>query len=62
MTSHREHSTRTPRRCCVGPENKLRVQLNADIAAIEVIGLHRHFKGGLKAVDGIDLAVAAGEV
>jgi len=31
------------------------------IAAIEVIGLEREFKGGLKAVDGIDLA-AAGEV
>ncbi len=34
----------------------------ARIAAIEVIGLQRAFKGGLKAVDGIDLAVAAGEV
>jgi ABC-2 type transport system ATP-binding protein len=32
------------------------------IAAIEVIGLEREFKGGLKAVDGIDLEVAAGEV
>jgi ABC-2 type transport system ATP-binding protein len=33
-----------------------------DIAAIEVIGLEREFKGGLKAVDGIDLEVAPGEV
>ena len=32
------------------------------MAAIEVIGLEREFKGGLKAVDGIDLAVAPGEV
>ncbi|HEV7807870.1 MAG TPA: ATP-binding cassette domain-containing protein [Solirubrobacteraceae bacterium] len=32
------------------------------MAAIEVIGLERRFKGGLKAVDGIDLEVAAGEV
>jgi ABC-2 type transport system ATP-binding protein len=32
------------------------------IAAIEVIGLEREFKGGLKAVGGIDLEVAAGEV
>src|SRR3954470_17494833 len=30
--------------------------------AIEVIGLEREFKGGVKAVDGIDLEVAAGEV
>src|ERR1044072_4778259 len=29
---------------------------------IEVIALEREFKGGLKAVDGIDLAVAPGEV
>jgi ABC-2 type transport system ATP-binding protein len=34
----------------------------AGIAAIEVIGLERRFKGGLKAVDGIDIEVAAGEV
>ncbi|HEY1540229.1 MAG TPA: ATP-binding cassette domain-containing protein [Solirubrobacteraceae bacterium] len=34
----------------------------AGIAAIEVIGLQRRFKGDLKAVDGIDLEVAAGEV
>ncbi len=34
----------------------------AGIAAIEVIGLEREFKGGVKAVDGIDLAVEAGEV
>jgi ABC-2 type transport system ATP-binding protein len=34
----------------------------APIDAIEVIGLEREFKGGLKAVDGIDLAVAPGEV
>ena len=34
----------------------------AAIAAIEVIGLKREFKGGLKAVDGIDLEVAPGEV
>ncbi len=34
----------------------------ARIAAIEVIGLERQFKGGLKAVDGIDLEVAPGEV
>jgi ABC-2 type transport system ATP-binding protein len=32
------------------------------MAAIEVSGLQREFKGGLKAVDGIDLEVAAGEV
>ena len=32
------------------------------IAAIEVIGLEREFKGGLKAVDGIDLRIEAGEV
>ena len=32
------------------------------MAAIEVIGLEREFKGGLKAVDGIDLEVAPGEV
>jgi ABC-2 type transport system ATP-binding protein len=31
-------------------------------AAIEVEGLERQFKGGIKAVDGIDLEVAAGEV
>jgi ABC-2 type transport system ATP-binding protein len=30
--------------------------------AIETIGLQREFKGGLRAVDGIDLAVAPGEV
>jgi len=30
--------------------------------AIEVRGLEREYKGGLKAVDGIDLTVAAGEV
>jgi ABC-2 type transport system ATP-binding protein len=38
------------------------VQWNAGIAAIEVIGLEREFKGGLRAVDGIDLEVARGEV
>jgi ABC-2 type transport system ATP-binding protein len=32
------------------------------MAAIEVTGLEREFKGGLKAVDGIDLEVAPGEV
>ncbi|MGH2840062.1 MAG: ATP-binding cassette domain-containing protein [Solirubrobacteraceae bacterium] len=32
------------------------------MAAIEVIGLEREFKGGIKAVDGIDLEVQAGEV
>ncbi len=32
------------------------------MAAIEVSGLEREFKGGLKAVDGIDLEVAPGEV
>jgi ABC-2 type transport system ATP-binding protein len=32
------------------------------MAAIEVEGLQREFKGGLKAVDGIDLEVAPGEV
>ncbi len=32
------------------------------MAAIEVVGLKREFKGGLRAVDGIDLEVAAGEV
>ena len=32
------------------------------MSAIEVIGLEREFKGGVKAVDGIDLAVARGEV
>jgi ABC-2 type transport system ATP-binding protein len=31
-------------------------------AAIETVALEREFKGGLKAVDGIDLAVAPGEV
>src|SRR5688500_9014055 len=30
--------------------------------AIEVLGLEREFKGGIKAVDGIDLAVEPGEV
>jgi ABC-2 type transport system ATP-binding protein len=30
--------------------------------AIEAIGLEREYKGGLKAVDGIDLAVEPGEV
>ena len=30
--------------------------------AIETVGLQREFKGGLRAVDGIDLAVAPGEV
>ena len=30
--------------------------------AIEVVGLEREYKGGLKAVDGIDLQVEAGEV
>src|SRR5689334_8302511 len=30
--------------------------------AIEAIGLEREYKGGLKAVDGIDLQVAPGEV
>jgi len=38
------------------------VQYPRRIAAIEVIGLEREFKGGVKAVDGIDLEVAAGEV
>ena len=32
------------------------------MAAIEVTGLEREFKGGVKAVDGIDLEVAPGEV
>ena len=32
------------------------------MSAIEVRGLEREFKGGVKAVDGIDLAVAPGEV
>ncbi|MDQ3849930.1 MAG: ATP-binding cassette domain-containing protein [Actinomycetota bacterium] len=32
------------------------------MAAIEVIGLEREFRGGLRAVDGIDLEVAPGEV
>src|SRR6476660_2571062 len=32
------------------------------MSAIEVIALEREFKGGLRAVDGIDLAVAPGEV
>ncbi|HYF24997.1 MAG TPA: ATP-binding cassette domain-containing protein [Baekduia sp.] len=31
-------------------------------AAIETVGLERAFKGGVKAVDGIDVAVAPGEV
>ena len=30
--------------------------------AIEVVGLVRDFKGGVRAVDGIDLHVAAGEI
>ncbi len=32
------------------------------MGAIDVVGLEREFKGGLKAVDGIDLEVAPGEV
>ncbi len=32
------------------------------MAAIEVEALERHFKGGIKAVDGVDLSVAPGEV
>jgi ABC-2 type transport system ATP-binding protein len=40
----------------------LRVQYHWAIAAIEVIGLEREFKGAIKAVDGIDLEVDAGEV
>ena len=43
-------------------EKKLRVQYHGGIAAIEVMGLEREFRGGVKAVDGIDLEVAAGEV
>ena len=32
------------------------------VAAIEVVGLEREFEGGIKAVDGIDLEVAEGEI
>jgi ABC-2 type transport system ATP-binding protein len=38
------------------------VQYHRAIAAIEVIGLEREFKGAIRAVDGIDLEVAEGEV
>ncbi|MGH3346311.1 MAG: ATP-binding cassette domain-containing protein, partial [Nocardioides sp.] len=33
-----------------------------DTNGIEVQGLVREFKGGIRAVDGIDLAVAPGEI
>ena len=46
--------------------SQLRVQTSivsiAMASAIEAEGLEREYKGGLKAVDGIDLAVAPGEV
>jgi ABC-2 type transport system ATP-binding protein len=32
------------------------------VAAIEVVGLEREFSGGIKAVDGVDLEVAEGEI
>ena len=32
------------------------------MGAIDVIGLEREFKGGIRAVDGIDLEIAPGEV
>ena len=57
------HSTRSPGCCCVSPaERSCACNIIDPIAAIEVIGLQRSFKGEIKAVDGIDLAVAAGEV
>src|SRR3712207_9589952 len=62
MACHLRHSTRARGCCCVCPGKKLRVQYHRRIAAIEVIGLEREYKGGLKAVDGIDLEVAPGEV
>jgi ABC-2 type transport system ATP-binding protein len=36
--------------------------LDPTIPAVEVTGLVREFKGGIRAVDGLDLAVAAGEI
>ena len=56
------HSTRSPVVVATAPQKELRVQYHRSIAAIEVIGLEREFKGGVKAVDGIDLEVAPGEV
>ncbi len=50
-----EPSPPSPKRSCA-------CNIIAAIAAIEVIGLQREFKGGIKAVAGIDLEVAAGEV
>ena len=36
--------------------------LDPTIPAVEVAGLVREYKGGIRAVDGLDLAVAAGEI
>src|ERR687897_2461029 len=36
--------------------------LDPTIPAVEVRGLGREFKGGIRAVDGLDLAVATGEI
>src|SRR5918994_3284225 len=36
--------------------------LDPTIPAVEVTGLVREFKGGIRAVDGLDLAVADGEI
>src|SRR5829696_5566879 len=36
--------------------------LDPTIPAVEVTGLVREYKGGIRAVDGLDLAVAAGEI
>jgi ABC-2 type transport system ATP-binding protein len=44
------------------PERSCACNIIAPIEAIEVIGLEREFKGGVKAVTGIDLSVAPGEV
>jgi ABC-2 type transport system ATP-binding protein len=68
------HSTRLGGWCCVcravkavgvafrPPERSCACNIIGRIAAIEVIGLEREFKGAIKAVDGIDLEVAQGEV
>src|SRR5689334_18267346 len=48
---------------CVQPKaRKRRSLVLPPMGAIDVVGLQREYKGGLKAVDGIDLEVAPGEV